>query len=236
MGRKVNLLRHDSRPQASMYTPEEVDRTLLLRHQINSRGALVLSPLAGSLGRVVTLPIFLRPDDIAGLLSVVHTLRDILIVRLLYFCALRISEVLGLEVEDVDFEERLIQVRHAVTPSGRPKGRKERLVPVDIDTLRILQIYVDLGFRGRLFHIRPRHVQRLIKRYAREAGIQGWRRVTPHKLRHSFAVNWVKRGGDIERLRRILGHSSLARTQIYLQFRMEDVQEEYDRIMGRGMR
>lgn len=200
-----------------------------------SQGAGSSVGVAGSSG-LRRLPVYLKDGEVSLLLSSVSTLRDLLILRLLYYSALRVSEVMGLEFGDVDVEERILRICHAATPSGRPKNQRERLVPVDPQTLRMIQEYSGLGFRGRLFDLTARQVQRLIKDRARRAGIQGWERVTPHKLRHSFAVNWVKRGGDIERLRRILGHSSLARTQIYLQFRLEDVQEEYDRVMTQTSR
>lgn len=176
------------------------------------------------------LPIYLKPHEVRALLKAPTDLRDRIILRLLYFCALRVSEAVALRLEDVDFLDRSIKVCHAITPHGMPKGRKERLVPVDSETLRLIVAYAGSKTAGRLYHLSIRQIQRIIKDYARLAGIQGWERITPHKLRHSFAVHWVKRGGDLERLRRILGHSRLETTQIYLQFRFEDVKNEYDRI------
>lgn len=178
------------------------------------------------------LPIFLRPDQVTELLSVPTRLRDRLLLRLLYFLALRVSEALDLRFEDVDPVERMVKICHARTPSGLPKGRKERFVPIDPETLRLIVDYAGTRNRGPLFTIGVRLVQRMIKKYAEQAGIPDWKRVTPHKLRHSFAVHWVRCGGDLERLRRILGHESLETTQVYLQFRFKDVREEYDRIMG----
>jgi len=180
----------------------------------------------------VGLPIVLKPDEVEVLLASPTSLRDRIILRLLYYCALRVSEALGLRLEDINLQDRIIKVCHALTSSGLPKEYKERLVPVDPETLRLIVEYAGPRREGRLFQIKIRHVQRLVKLYARQAGIQSWMKVTPHKLRHSFAVHWIARGGDIERLRRILGHSSLDMTQIYLQFSLKDVQEEYDRIMS----
>jgi len=177
------------------------------------------------------IPLFLRPDQVGAILNVPASLRDRLILRLLYFCALRLSEVLGLKLEDVDFENRIIRICHAITPSGLPKEYKERLVPVDSSTLGLIKEYAGPRTQGRLFQIGRRQVQKIVKKCAREVAIPGWERFTPHKLRHSFAVHWVQSGGDIERLRRILGHSNLTTTQIYLQFMFNDVRREYDRIM-----
>ena len=177
------------------------------------------------------IPVFLKPGQVQALLKAPTKLRDRIILRLLYYCAMRISEVMGLMIEDIDVADRVIKVCHALTPSGKPKEEKERYVPVDAETLRLLVKYAGDRTQGGLFDVGIRWVQRLIKVYAKEAGLQNWQKVTPHKLRHSFAVHWVQRGGDLERLRRILGHSSLAATQIYLRFRFEDVRREYDRIM-----
>lgn len=178
------------------------------------------------------LPIYLKTFEVSALLRIPTKLRDRLILRLLYFCALRISEVMGLHIEDVDILDRVIKVCHALTSDGRPKKGKERLVPVDHETVRLIVEFVRERVTGRLFKIGIRRVQHFIKWYSKMAHIPSWRRVTPHKLRHSFAVHWVKRGGDLERLRRILGHSDLSTTQIYLRFKFEDVQREYDRIMA----
>lgn len=184
-----------------------------------------------SRGKGGKLPVFLRTGEVSALLLSPTSLRDRCILRLLYYCALRVSEVLDLRLEDIDFKDHVIKICHATTASGRPKGGKERLVPVDPETLRLIQEYALGQDAGPLFDIQARQVERLIKHYAQEAGIQGWARVTPHKLRHSFSVHWIQRGGDIERLRRILGHTSLAITQVYLRFSMEDIKSEYARII-----
>lgn len=178
------------------------------------------------------LPIYLKPYEVAAILDVVVTLRDRILLRLLYFCAMRVSEAVGLRIEDIDPVERVIRVCHALTKSGLPKSRSERLVPIDARTLELIQVYVGNRSMGRVIDLSRRQAQRTVKKHARNAQIRDPERVTSHKLRHSFAVNWVKRKGDLERLRRILGHKSLATTQIYLQFRFEEVRNEYDRIMA----
>ena len=178
------------------------------------------------------LPIYLKPYEVRTLLNATEDLRDLSIFRLFYYCALRVSEALGLRIEDIDPAERMLRVCHALTPSGLPEGGRERLVPIDTETLRLIQAYVGNRSLGRVFDIGIRHIQRIIKRQARAAKIRDPERVTPHKLRHSFAVHWIQRGGDLERLRRILGHRSLDTTQVYLQFQMDDIKREYNRIMS----
>ena len=182
--------------------------------------------------QVTRLPKHLKPGHVRALLAAPTQLRDRVLLRLLYYGALRVSEVCGLRIEDVDVLERVLCVRHAETPHGRPKEQKERIVPIDPETVNMLVAYAGKRREGPFFTITIRQAQRVVKAAARAAGIPTWRRVTPHKLRHSFAVHWVKRGGDIERLRRILGHTQLDTTKIYLQFDFKDVQDEYDRVMG----
>ena len=178
------------------------------------------------------LPTYLKPYEVAAMLDVVVTLRNRILLRLLYFCAMRVSEAVGLRIEDIDPVERVIRVCHAMTQSGLPKCGKERLVPIDTESLRLIQVYVGSRSMGRVIDLSIRQAQRTVKKLAKNAQIRDPERVTTRTLRHSFAIHWVKRRGDLERLRRILGHSSLATTQIYLQFVFEDVVDEYDRIMS----
>jgi site-specific recombinase XerC len=72
-----------------------------------------------------------------------------------------------------------------------------------------------------------------VKRMARVAGVRNADLITPHKLRHTFSINWVQHGGDIESLRRLLGHSSLSTTQIYLNFDFQYVRQLYDRLYAK---
>ncbi|MCS6712329.1 tyrosine recombinase XerC [Brachybacterium sp. EF45031] len=163
-------------------------------------------------------------------------LRDAAILELLYSSGLRVSELVGLDLGDVDTTE------HTVRVLG--KGAKERVVPVGVPALRALERYlrqgrpnlvvagspasgdaagctspaVDpagsalfLGARGR--RLGDRAVRSMIDRRARAAGIS--RHVTPHTLRHTAATHLVDGGADLRSVQDFLGHSSLATTQIY---------------------
>jgi site-specific recombinase XerD len=129
-------------------------------------------------------------------------------------------------VEQVDFEERLIFVR-------RGKGGKDRIVFLEPETAKFLKAYLGDRTSGRVFPVQPRRVQRIVKRMAQLAGVRNANLITPHKLRHSFAINWVQHGGDIESLRRLLGHNSLSTTQIYLNFDFAYVRQVYDRLYAK---
>jgi len=128
---------------------------------------------------------------------------------LLLDTGLRISEALALKAKDVDLENFLIRVQG--------KGRKERLVP--FSCRKILYQLTRRG--GYLFSTRSgilcvRNSQRDLRKLCERAGITGIR-CSPHTLRHSFSVTYLRHGGNLEYLRRILGHSSILVTQRYLQ-------------------
>ena len=139
---------------------------------------------------------------------------------------LRISELTGLISRDIDFDERTIRVRG--------KGEKDRIVLFDEKTKDLLMEYLDLRdsdseylFTNRQDNkLSSRYVQIMIKKYADKAGIR--KKVTPHILRHSFATHLLKNGVDIRVIQQLLGHSSLATTQIYTSVDMDTIKTLYD--------
>jgi integrase/recombinase XerD len=138
-----------------------------------------------------------------------------LIIRILSRTGLRVSELLSLKVEDVDWENGFFDIIG--------KGGKRRLVPVDNKTLEQLRNYIKWKKieSGNIFKITRQQVFNICKKYL---GIK------PHALRHSFAVHCIRNGMDIVKLKEILGHSFLSTTSIYLQFRIKDLKEDYGRI------
>lgn len=171
------------------------------------------------------LPRCLTPEEMRRLLSVppVHTaegLRDRAMLELMYGSGLRVSELVDLPVINFNQAGRFVRCLG--------KGRKERVVPVGDTALEWLSRYLDEGrpcllgagaARERLFVLpgggamnRIQFWSRL-KRYAREAGIS--KNVTPHVLRHSFATHLLGGGADLRSIQAMLGHASIATTQIY---------------------
>jgi integrase/recombinase XerC len=155
-------------------------------------------------------------DRIAGDAA---ALRDRALLELAYSCGLRLSELVGVNRGDFDRGAHVVRVRG--------KGRRERLVPVGDAALAALDRYLDatrevrsatprsdepvfLGRRGRLS---GRTVQRVVRR--RLAAVAGGLGVTPHALRHSFASHLLDRGADLRAIQELLGHRSLATTQVY---------------------
>jgi site-specific recombinase XerD len=127
-------------------------------------------------------------------------------------CGLRISEALGLERDDVDLDGLVLRV------TG--KGRKVRLVPISNELRKHLFRYLDKTSGRYVFHtfggsrLERHNVYEDLQRLCRRIGITA--RVNPHNFRHAFAAHSMKNGLDVFRLSRILGHSNIATTQIYL--------------------
>ena len=158
-------------------------------------------------------------------------LRDAALLETIYACGLRISEVCGLRVGDLNPTERLVRVRG--------KGKKEREVPIGQPALHaILQYWQALPraplpegpvFQGQADSeepIRPAQVQLRLKRYLIAAGLDP--RLTPHKLRHSFATHLLDHGADLRSVQELLGHQNLSTTQIYTHVTTERLKAAYD--------
>ncbi len=157
-------------------------------------------------------------------------LRDAAILETIYSCGLRISEVCGLRVEDLNQADRILQVRG--------KGRKERQIPIGAPALRAILAYWKslphaLGADAPVFladadgaePIRPPHVQQRLKRYLLAAGLDA--SLTPHKLRHSFATHLLDNGADLRSVQELLGHKNLVTTQVYTHVTTERLKQAY---------
>ncbi len=170
-------------------------------------------------------PKVLPPDEVERLLSAPAKhgtpkgLRDCAILELLYASGLRVSELVALQEDDVDLQE------HIVRCSGR--GDRRRVIPIADRAVLALASYLEhsrpvmsnQGDELALF-VNPRGVRLtrqglwlIIKEYVKEAGIAT--PVTPHTLRHSFAVHMIERGADLQNVQRLLGHSNITTTQVY---------------------
>jgi integrase/recombinase XerC len=153
--------------------------------------------------------------------------RDLAIFELLYGCGLRISELVGLDLEDFDFSERWIRVRG--------KGRKERQVPYAGKAAAALDRYlagrasseraVFLNHRGG--RLTDRGARGIVKFYARM--ITGDSSIHPHSLRHAYATHLLSDGADLRAIQELLGHSQLSTTQKYTQVSLTDLMAVYDK-------
>ena len=139
---------------------------------------------------------------------------------------LRVSELLGLTSQDVDLDNLVLLVHG--------KGNKQRLVPVSVELRKVLYRHLSKQKHARLFTTRNgtpltvRNSERDFKVMCGQAGITGVR-ASWHTLRHSFAVNYLRKGGNLYYLQRILGHSSITTTERYLRsLGIEDLQRVHD--------
>lgn len=152
--------------------------------------------------------------------------RDVAILELLYATGLRVSELAGLSLEDVDRSARTVRVLG--------KGRKERIVPFGRRAAEALEAYLAprAERRGALFTnhrggpLTARAIHTIVGRSARAAGIT--RRVTPHTLRHTFATHLLDAGADLRMIQELLGHSRLSTTQRYTHVSADQLMKVYD--------
>ena len=162
--------------------------------------------------------------------------RDRAILELLYSSGLRVSELVGLNLNQLDSDLGIVRVMG--------KGRKERIVPVGVKAIDALKAYLEgrggLTGDGPIFinhtggRLTARTVGRLIKKYARHSGI--FRKVSPHSLRHTFATHLLDAGADIREIQEMLGHSSLSTTQRYTHVSMGKLMEVYDKAHPRSFK
>ena len=184
------------------------------------------------------LPHFLSAEEIAKLLesppsSLASGLRDRAILETMYSSGLRVSELVGLSLEDIDFPGSLIRVRG--------KGRKERLSPLGSYAQKALKNWltkrtpdpkgskndtqaVFLNRFGR--RLTSRSVGRMLEKCLKQCGLD--QRTSPHTLRHSFATHLLDRGADIRSVQELLGHKSLITTQIYTHVSTTRLREVYE--------
>ncbi|WP_406023045.1 tyrosine recombinase XerC [Nocardioides sp. NBC_00850] len=204
------------------------------RAQVDA-GAALGSPKAHR-----TLPPVLRPDEVESLIAAAITaaedgtpvgMRDIAALEMLYATGARVGELVGLDLDDVDYERRVIRVLG--------KGRKERMVPFGGPAVRALDRWVVrgrpqlvtessgpalfLGARGG--RLDQRAVRTLVHR--RLADVPGAPDIGPHGLRHSTATHLLEGGADLRSVQELLGHASLATTQIYTHVSSDRLRKAY---------
>lgn len=191
---------------------------------------LVSTPKTGS-----ALPRFLSVDDVFALVEKPGGIgfinaRDRAILELLYSSGLRVSEIAGLNTEDINTREGLVKVRG--------KGKKERIVPVGAKAVEAIRSYLvekillrrrrrSLFLNRRGTRLSERGVRRIVVKYARMAGING--RIGPHTLRHTFASHLLQGGADLRVIQELLGHSSLSTTQKYTHLDITHLMDVYDK-------
>jgi len=183
-----------------------------------------------------TVPSFLTEEEMSEFLDFprsgkVLDFRDKAMLELLYASGIRVSELIGLNLEDLNFDERLIRVKG--------KGKKERMIPFGRTAEESLQIYISrrmminkgkideealfLNYRGQ--RLTTRSVERTVDFYIQRSAVR--RKISPHSIRHSFASHLLSRGADLRVIQELLGHESLATTQKYTHVDLRHLLEVY---------
>lgn len=187
---------------------------------------------------------YLDPEQVERLIAAAANRRDALLVRIPWRTGIRVSQLINIRVEDIDFESRaiVIKVQKMRKKDGKAIERR-RAVPIDEGTLGLIRQYLEwrkqFPYEGDLlFPITRQRVNQIFWKLGRRAGINEigdptvskHRKLHPHILRHSFSIHCIKRGMNIERLQKILGHQSPTTTSVYLQYTVADLHEDYDRV------
>mgnify|MGYP000076589287 CR=1 FL=1 len=182
------------------------------------------------------LPAVLSRSEVSHLIDQVRgsdpiATRDRALLELMYASGLRVSEVIGLEVSDIDFEEGVLR--------ARGKGKKERIVPVGRQALLSIRIYLRAGRRA-LTKDRPEKylfvnfrggqltrqgLYKIVRKYAALAGFAD--RMSPHTLRHTFATHLLNGGCDLRSVQEMLGHADVSTTQTYTHLSTERLKDVY---------
>lgn len=160
------------------------------------------------------LPMVLSSKEVLRLLRAAPSLRDKLLIGLMYATGARVSEVVRLQWRDIDFERNIVAIREG-------KGRKDRQVMLPMSFRAILErLSIQSALDGFLFpstergrYLSPRTVQRVVHRARAIAAIP--KDVTPHSLRHAFATHLLENGTDIRFIQKFLGHERLETTTLY---------------------
>jgi site-specific recombinase XerD len=182
------------------------------------------------------LPIYLTPDELKKLLAAPDIkdpmgIRDLAILTLFSYTGMRLSELVNLNIKDVNLKDHFVRVMG--------KGSKERIIPLITPVIKVLGEYLDIRpmidndafFLSKLKkRISPRMVQVLVNKYRIIAGISQ-EKFSPHKLRHTFATMLHGKDVDLIDIQALLGHSSVATTQIYTHTNPKRLQKAVDKLV-----
>jgi integrase/recombinase XerD len=240
-------LRERRRPDGAPYGERSTARAVVavrglhryLRSEEDAPTDVASGVAAPATGRLLPHP--LSVDDVVRLLDAAGDagpagLRDRAALELLYGAGLRISEAVGIDLDDLDSRDRLVRVRG--------KGDRERIVPYGEPAAEAIDAWVvrgrsTLATRGPalLVNLRGGRLSRqglwnVVRRAAGAAGLEG--RVTPHTLRHSFATHLLDGGADVREVQELLGHASVTTTQVYTLVSRGAMHEVYGRAHPRA--
>ncbi|PIU41775.1 MAG: tyrosine recombinase XerC [Candidatus Omnitrophica bacterium CG07_land_8_20_14_0_80_42_15] len=183
------------------------------------------------------LPVFLDERDAVRLIEApkgndVQSFRDRAVLETLYSTGMRVSELVGLNLENIDFISGVAKVFG--------KGKKERLAPIGDKAIKAIRDYLDKRkstsravFLNKMGgRISDRGIRRIVEKYITAISMREG--VSPHTLRHSFATHLLNHGADLRSVQELLGHSNLSTTQIYTHITTERLRAVYDKAHPRA--
>ncbi|MFC1657938.1 site-specific tyrosine recombinase/integron integrase [Candidatus Omnitrophota bacterium] len=183
------------------------------------------------------LPSFLTEEQVLKLLqapggSTERDLRDQAILETFYSTGMRISELVGMNIDDLDFISGVAKVRG--------KGKRERLLPIGEYALKAIRSYLEkrkkksnsLFLNKNNTRLSDRGARNVVRKYIRLASLSGG--ISAHSLRHSFATHLLNRGADLRSVQELLGHANLSTTQIYTHLTTEKLKSVYDKAHPRA--
>lgn len=206
---------------------------------LNREGYIKTNPIASisSPKQDKHLPLFMTEDEVLRLLETVSSkdergLRDRAVLETFYSTGMRVSELAGLSIQDIDFIGGIAKVMG--------KGKKERIVPVGDTAMRAIRNYLDkrkkesdiLFLNKNNKRITDRGIRNIVAKYLRLASMR--RGISCHTLRHSFATHLLNRGADLRSVQELLGHVNLSTTQIYTHLTTEKIKQVYDKAHPRA--
>lgn len=166
------------------------------------------------------IPEILTGEEIKKMIDVTSNIKHRLVLKILYGCGLRVSEVVNLKKQDLNFDENLIHIKLA-------KGKKDRFVKIPEKLKEELKSYCILSQDEILFpsnrggKLTKKTIGKIVENSAKKAGIK--KQVYPHLLRHSFATHLLEQGTDLRIIQKLLGHSDIKTTQIYTQISQANI-------------
>jgi integrase/recombinase XerC len=220
-------------------------RFMVQRGYLESDPAAALSPPRRDrrLPRVLRLEEIDEAETQQGLHIYRTSLRDMAVVELLYATGMRVGELAGLDLEDIDLKRGEVRVLG--------KGRKERVIPLHEAAQQLVAGYIEkerptlvadtgadtskeaslfVNVRGK--RLSDRGVRRVVERFFR--GLEGGKRISPHTLRHTFATHMLQGGADLRTVQELLGHVDLSTTQIYTHLSKGQLKEVFFRTHPRA--
>lgn len=168
------------------------------------------------------LPKTLTEEEVLKLFTMVYDPKHKMMIKLMFYCGLRVSEMLRLKRADIDLKEQLLRVI-----SG--KGGKDRLIPIPKPLIHDLKRYLNEYFmvdKENLFETTPDNTRKMMQKLSKRFG----KKVHPHMLRHSYATYVLEKTNNLELVRDLLGHSDIKITQIYTHMTTQSKKENIDRI------